>query len=122
MQISRIMRKSKTRAVWSREEVASKFPFTRENRVAVTVFLWLWRVVRQRAVRGSQNLTWWSLDPETSSPFVGCQSHDFTSQLWPVRTVSQVREVKSKILRVVSSEAERNLVSLGAQQRSRTAS
>lgn len=73
-------------------------------------------------MRGSQNLTWWSFDPDTSSPFVGCQSHDLTSQLWPVRTVSQVLAVKSKIFSVVSSDADRNLVSLGDHERSRTAS
>jgi hypothetical protein len=41
MQISRIMRRSNTRAVWSREDVARRLLFTRENFVAVTVFLWL---------------------------------------------------------------------------------
>ena len=93
--MSRIIRRSNTRAVWSRDDVARRLLFTRENLVAVTVFLWLWSVVKQRAVRGSQNLTWWSFDPETRRPFVGCQSHDLTSQLWPVRTVSHVLAVKS---------------------------
>lgn len=122
MQISRIILKSNTLAVWSRDEVARRLLLTRENRVDVTVFLWLWRVVRQRPVRGSQNLTWWSFDPETIKPLVGCQSQDLTSQLCPVSVASAVRVAKSKILRVVSSDAERNLVSLGAQARSRTAS
>lgn len=79
-QMSRIMRRSKTRAVWSRPQVARSWPFMGSNFVRARVFLWPWKVVRQRPVRGSHSLTWWSLDPETISPLLGCQSTDFTSQ------------------------------------------
>ena len=120
--MSRIIRRSNTRPVWSREDVPSKLVLTGENFVVVTVFLWVCRVVKHRPVRGSQNLTWWSLEPETSRPFVGCQSQDLTSHPCPVRTISHVRAVKSNIFSVVSSEAERNFESLGHHVRSLTAS
>lgn len=41
-------------------------------------------VERSLPVRGSQNLTSISLEPETIRPFVGCQSTHLTSQPWPV--------------------------------------
>jgi len=56
-QMSRIIRRSKTRAVWSRAEVARHWPLTLSKRVFVMVFLWPWSVVRHRPVRGSHNLT-----------------------------------------------------------------
>src|SRR5690242_16688629 len=119
---SRIMRRSKMRAVWSRAQVASRLPWAGSNMVLEMGFLWPCRVVRQRAVRGSQNLTWWSLEPETSRPLWGCQSTDLTSQPWPVRVSSSWLEAKSQILRVVSSAHVTNLESVGAMARPRTAS
>ena len=119
---SRIMRRSNIRAVWSRAHVARSWPLVGSNAVFEIVFLWLCRVVRHRPVRGSHNFTWWSLEPDTNNPFVGCQSTDFTSQLWPVNVDSSIPSEKSNIFREASSHAVTNLLSLGENARSRIGS
>src|SRR3569833_3578447 len=100
-QMSRIMRRSNTRAVWSRADVARHMPRTRSNNVLVMVFLWPWRVVRHRPFRGSQSLTRWSLEPDTMRPFEGCQSQLLASQPWPDRVVFFFVAVLSFFLCVV---------------------
>jgi len=120
--MSRIMRSSKIRAVWSLAQEARTCPRVFSKRVLDMVFLCPWRVVRQRPVLGSQSLTRWSFDPETRRPLVGCQSTDFTSHPWPVREDSSTPPAKSKILRVESTEAVTNLESVGANARSRIGS
>ena len=54
---SRIMRRSNSRAVWSRAHVASKCPLWRSKATFDIVFLCPCSVVRHRPVLGSQSLT-----------------------------------------------------------------
>ena len=74
------------------------------------------------AARGSQSLTKLSLDPDTMSPILGCQSALLTSQWWPASVLSSFPLLKFQIFIDESSEAVKNLESLGENAMSRIAS
>lgn len=58
-------------------------------------------VARLWPVFGSQNLMgcWLSLLPDTTNPFVGCQSTHFTSAPWPVEKIKNVHFEISQTLK-----------------------
>lgn len=65
----------------------------------------------------SHNLIRLSLLPDTMSELCGCQLTSFTSQPWPVSTLSCVCVAKSQIFSVTSSEHDANLMSVGQKLR-----
>lgn len=116
-----IERMSNTRTVWSREALASRFPWGAQAS-ACMVFLCWWSVVSPVPVRGSQNLMRLSLLPDTSRPMVGCHSTHLTSHPCPVRMRSSRLSAKDQTRTVESSLAVAKRASSGEKLSPRTAS